>query len=147
MFKYLLLLCSLTACGTDDLSDPQLASQTAAIGDQGDTINDFGHSWEVIRVHDSRLERWDGTWEAEAGELVVETESDTVAIHVEAPAGGRVRVFNGSWSAWSSDVTTVALTAPTAGSVIYTLLIETRSATGTIATHGYIRIKKLNSGG
>ena len=50
MFKHLILLCSLAACGTDDLSDPQLASQTAAIGDQGDTITDFGHSWEVIRA-------------------------------------------------------------------------------------------------
>ena len=82
-----------------------------------------------------------------AGELVVETASDTVAIHVEAPAGGRVRVFDGSWSAWSSDVATVALPTPAEGSVIYTLVIETRGAAGTIATHGYIRIKKLSSGG
>ncbi len=147
MFKYLLLLCSLTACGTDTgVSDDAVTTETEALTG-GDYISDFSTTWEVLRVQEGRLERWDGTWEVVAGELVMETESDAVAVHVEAPAGGRVRVFNGSWSAWSSDVASVALPAPAEGSATHTLVIETRLAATTIATHGYIRIKKLNSGG
>ena len=145
MFKYIILLCSLAACGTyegdDVISDDPIATESEA-------LTDF-LVWQVVRVQEGRLERWDGTWEPVAGELVIETESDTVAIHVEAPAGGgaRVRVFDGSWSAWSSDVATIALPAPAEGTAAHTLVIETRTAGAIGVTHGYIKIKKLNSGG
>ncbi|KAB2894862.1 MAG: hypothetical protein F9K40_16370 [Kofleriaceae bacterium] len=70
------------------------------------------------------------------------------------PTGYRIRLRSGrdgaklgAWSAWSTSATLVT-PAPAADQAIDDFEIEIQRAGGpTIATHGYIKIKKLNSGG
>jgi hypothetical protein len=71
-----------------------------------------------------------------------------------APAGALVRLRSGrdgarpgAWSAWSSSAT-LASPAPASDQAIDDFELEIRRPdASTIATHGYVRIKKLNSGG